>query len=683
MSASITSTASTRPAGKADSVSRRQLLGGMGIGLAGALAAAGIASPALAVASSDGSVAYSDTIAWNAEYDAVIVGFGFAGSAAAISAADNGAGKVLLLEKAPYGDEGGNSRYAEQYVLTWNSAEDGKKYFGIMNEGFADATEDIIDFVAKGGAENMDWLASIGAEDMQVVMDSSRSFAREDLVKTFSEEMVTDLEVGEYVVQREDGTYSYEEYPILPNGEWCNGLCHWRQLGGADKGNKRLWKAVRQAVLDRSDVIDIWLESPAVALIQDPFSKTILGVQVQRNGETVNVRARNGVALTCGSIESSPELMQTYAQREVFYPFGTTYNTGDGLKMAEAAGADIWHTAALSGPWTMPKYPDVDRCYWTGAMARRYTTGYACIHVDGRGKRYFPECGWHHHGHVRMGDTWQNQIVPRVMWAIFDSTADTRGYTKKIDPSVLISADTIEELAGQIELDPTVVAQTVADYNGFCEQGADLEFGRDPRTLQAIAQAPFYAVRLYPCGVNAQAGARRNAKCEVVDPSGTPIPNLYSAGEGGSFWAGVYECGGNVSEALYTGRAVGEALSQPKEEPQAVTLTAVESDPSLSGNDVLDIEGAGTDVELGDGEYLGTGEGLHGAIQVKVAYADGTISAIEVVSQHETAGLTDRVWSEMPAAMVEANSAEVDTVAGATVSSNGLIAAVQDAIAQA
>ena len=61
---------------------------------------------------------------------------------------------------------------------------------------------------------------------------------------------------------------------------------------------------------------------------------------------------------------------------------------------------------------------------------------------------------------------------------------------------------------------------------------------------------------------------------------------------------------------------------------------------------------------------------------------DGKPAAVEIVEQHETEGLTDDVWSLMPTAMVEAGTADVDTVAGATISSNALISAVKDALAQ-
>jgi fumarate reductase flavoprotein subunit len=74
---------------------------------------------------------------------------------------------------------------------------------------------------------------------------------------------------------------------------------------------------------------------------------------------------------------------------------------------------------------------------------------------------------------------------------------------------------------------------------------------------------------------------------------------------------------------------------------------------------------------------------MHGSVKVKVKYANGTIESVEVLEQYETPELTEKVWSDMPAAMVAANSVEVDTIGGATVSSHALISAVTDAIAQA
>ena len=58
-----------------------------------------------------------------------------------------------------------------------------------------------------------------------------------------------------------------------------------------------LYKSVKNAVIKRADKIDVWFESPAVELIQDPDSRIVVGVKVTRNGETRNVRALGGVVV--------------------------------------------------------------------------------------------------------------------------------------------------------------------------------------------------------------------------------------------------------------------------------------------------------------------------------------------------------------------------------------------------
>jgi uncharacterized protein with FMN-binding domain len=665
-------------------VSRRQFLGSAGALFATALGGTALsACTTTAKGVSAGLVPYHESIVWDAEYDAVVVGFGLAGATTAVVAADSGAGKVLLLEKAPYGEEGGNSKVCEQYCLSWDSVEAGVKYMTAMSEGFASATPELIEFMAQGGYENLEFVRSLGLGEIENVLDTSTARSRGKFEETLGPVIYADYEIGEWAVQRDDGSISFGEYPVLPDGTWSNGLSYWGQLGGKDNEEKRLWKGMRQQVIDRADTIDVWLESPATALIQDPQTKTILGVQVNRKGTVVCVRALNGVALTCASYEANKALVETFAQRGETYPIGSLHNTGDGLIMAMSAGAEMWHMNALSGPWLLPKMPDADRCYFFGKMRNRWLAGAECIHVDSRAKRFGAEHGWHKHGHLRVGDTMQSQQLPQQAWGIYNIEADLLGDVSKIDQSLVFAASSPEELAEQIGLDPATLAKTIADYNEYCQSGLDREFLRDPRTLAPLDTGKLQAVRLYPCIVNSQAGPRRNAKCEVLDPEGNPIPGLYSAGELGSFWAGVYECGGNVAECLYTGRAAGAGLTAKKDIPEAVAYTKVESDPSLSGNDLIEAEQGASQVTLGENEYLGTAEGLHGPVRVKVRYREGALENIEIVEQHETPELTKQVWSGMPVAMVTANSTNVDTVSGATTSSHALIKAVEDAISQA
>ncbi len=85
--------------------------------------------------------------------------------------------------------------------------------------------------------------------------------------------------------------------------------------------------------------------------------------------------------------------------------------------------------------------------------------------------------------------------------------------------------------------------------------------------------------------------------------------------------------------------------------------------------------------EATEGELLGEGNGFGGPIKVKVVMDGDKISAVEVLSHGETAGISDPAFSTIPAAIVSAQSADVDVAAGATMSSKGIMEAVKQALA--
>ncbi|MGJ0846963.1 FMN-binding protein [Tissierella praeacuta] len=81
-----------------------------------------------------------------------------------------------------------------------------------------------------------------------------------------------------------------------------------------------------------------------------------------------------------------------------------------------------------------------------------------------------------------------------------------------------------------------------------------------------------------------------------------------------------------------------------------------------------------------DGTYKGTGKGMNGDIEVSVEVKDGKISAVEVLSHEETEGICEPAIEQVTTSIEEKNSTEVDIVAGATNTSNGIIEAVNVAL---
>lgn len=614
-------------------------------------------------------IRYEDTIEWDAEYDVVVIGFGGAGANASMAAAEEGA-RVLLTEKAPEGHEGGNTRYSAQVILNYGSYEGGMSYVEKANEGYDTATQEIRDFIVKGSMGNPEWIKSLGLP-----------------------EMTLDYVLGEY--PEFPGADEAQIYTVK-NPDVTSG--------------KTYWETVRQGVVARKDNITVWFESPAKHLVQDPFTKTVIGVQIERDGKLLNVRAKNGVVMAMGGFENNEEMVENFTQRERMYPLGTTYNTGDGIRMAIEAGADLWHMNALSGPWITIKTDEMDRAFF-GSMSQNLAKNFASIYVGPSGARFMAESGWQRHGHTHYAGNYYSQISTYPMYMIFDETAREAGLvapshfsedlSAEIANGTVIQADTIAELAEKIGVnvdEPTPnVAKTMGPgwddtyrlqglvnqvelYNQFCKEGKDPQFDRRPETLVPIEKAPFYAIELQPAMVNTQGGARRNTECEVLDTEGNTIPHLYSAGEFGSFYAGAYTGGGNLSETMFSGRTAGRNAAKEKEELPTMKIAAAVSNLQTFESDLG--KGSG-DITVGSNEYLGTANGLGGELVVKVTMDGDKIAAVDVVKHSETETVSDPAIEQVPAAIVSANSTEgIDTVSGATITSKAIIAAVEDALSK-
>ncbi len=116
--------------------------------------------------------------------------------------------------------------------------------------------------------------------------------------------------------------------------------------------------------------------------------------------------------------------------------------------------------------------------------------------------------------------------------------------------------------------------------------------------------------------------------------------------------------------------AGGEATqTQPTE------TTAAQETAGSEETEAPEAEGAYT-----DGEYTGSGVGMHSNIEVSVTVEGGKITQIDILSQEETPGLSDPAFEQIPEAIIEAQSTDVDVVTGATMTSQGIIEAVASAL---
>ena len=473
---------------------------------------------------------------WDFEADVVVVGFGAAGVAAAVTAYELDA-KVVILEKAPEGEAGGNTRVAGQGYLNTSSVDKAIAYLTALC-GEYPVPEAMVKVWAEEMGQNNAWLEGLGGDPQEHQHPP----------------------VG-------------IEFPDLPGAD-----CVHKFHDGPVYGYSNTWKRFESLVKERP--IPVYYETPGRALIQHDVSKEILGVQAQQGDRVVNVKARRGVVLTCGGFENNQEMIRNYLPGVPYcYTSGSPYNEGDGITMAMSVGADLWHMNNYAGPSMALKVPDVRTTFSMQALHFSKIIPGGMIVVGPDAKRFTDEKFKTRHGKVPRHGRWLPLATPCPMFMIFDHTLfsaaplydkhPSHGWTQIIErydwsddnraelaKGWIKTADTIAALAAVMGLDAEMLEDTVSCWNGDCEAQHDAAFGRT-LMLEPIVEAPFYAVELSPSMLNTQGGPRRNEKGQIVRPDGAPIPRLYSAGELGSIYSYLYQGTGNIGECLAFGRVSG------------------------------------------------------------------------------------------------------------------------------
>lgn len=597
-------------------------------------------------------------INWDATYDVVVIGFGAAGAMAARFAADNGA-KVLLTDAAPEGHEGGNTRYAGQVVLTAHNLDKIKIYFKQLF-GPIKIDEKILDTYLKGISQIPEYFKKY-------------------------------LDIKDPV--------SYNKVHRDPDFEaFANGLSpEYPEFEGSDTVDlttvhdgyfdASLWKTLRGQVVKREKQIDVWLESPAKHLITDPETNTVIGVQIQRNGQLVNIQAKNGVVMSMGGFENNNDYIQNFIGVPKLKVIGTLYNKGDGIRMAQEVGASLWHMKSFEGfgfdtGFTFEN-PKETRGKFILNPWPALSHGSIFVASD-NGSRYVREDENGRHGHVFEGGSWKNPTVYSHPHLVFDQAqyneikeSSELPYPDFFD--ITVKADSIEQLAEKINADPETLKQTVERFNHFSNDGTDFELNRSADSMRAFDDGPYYAIPLATAMLNTQGGAKRNEKAEVLDANNQPIPHLYSAGEFGGINANQYNGGGNLAECLIFGKIAGENAAAVKHDVNVNPHETSSANHDLGGNDLAS-ESVLSHYTTGKDQYLGVSdEGIGGRVIVRITYPDGQLQKVEVLEEHESEDVGQRAMKQLPETMVERNTYDVDAVTGASTSSRALKSAVKNA----
>ncbi|MGO9286904.1 MAG: FAD-binding protein, partial [Mycobacterium sp.] len=276
----------------------------------------------------------------------------------------------------------------------------------------------------------------------------------------------------------------------------------------------------------------------------------VVGARIVRDGARLNVEARKGVLLAAGGFGHNADMRRRYSgdqPNEAQWSIANAGDTGEVLQTAMGLGAK---TDLLDEAWWLPSVFIANG----GTTAASLGSGRqrpGAIYVDSAGRRFCNESN----SYVEVGKAmYANKAVP--CWMVFDDgyvrryVAGANPLKRRLPLELIASgavkrADTIGDLARQIEVPADALARTVQRFNDFAAKGLDPDFGRgqsayndclgDPgyrpnAAIGPLERAPFYATKVHPADVGTCGGVITNEHAQVLDEHDRVIDGLYATG---------------------------------------------------------------------------------------------------------------------------------------------------------
>lgn len=452
--------------------------------------------------------------------DVVVIGAGGAGLAAAVSAHQNGA-KVLVLEKMP--KVGGNTIISGAAYNAVDPKRQGKagiedsieKHYTQTYEGGDKlGNPELIRTLVENAYPGIEWLESMGMK--------------------FKDDIFTVL----------GALWPRSHKPVEPLGTgYINTYMNY--------------------INAHSDGIEVMLNTKVTELIVE--NGKVTGVKAENAEGSVIAMANKGVVVATGGFGANIEMRDKYNKMWPSLTKIKTTNhpgaTGDGMWMADKIGAN------LIGMEQIQLLPMGDPV--TGSLSGNIEQGVENrIFVNKDGNRFVDEGA---RRDVMTKALFQQKDTS--MWVVLDKHSYPTGSTKNnfnetIDQLVAegraFKADTLEDLAKQIGVDPANLVKSVDTFNQAVEKKTEDPFGR---TLFAdkIDTAPFYAGARVPTVHHTMGGIEINTSAQVLDKSGKIIPGLYAAGETTGGIHGSNRLGGNaIPDTVVFGKIAGESAAAGK-----------------------------------------------------------------------------------------------------------------------
>ncbi len=479
----------------------------------------------------------------------VVVGAGNAAMCAALAAHEGGA-RVLVLERAPEAEAGGNSRFTAGAI---RFAYDGVDDLRALMPDLTDAEVEVTDFGTYTEAQFYADLCRISDYRCDPDLADMLVTRSKDTLMWMASHGVRFAPIWGRQAFKVDGRFTF----------W-GGLTV-ESVGGGEG----LVESLR-AALNRNQ-IDLWHETAARSLLTDD-SGAVRGVRVRRSVRVIDVEC-SAVVLAAGGFQANAEWRTRYLGPgwDLAKVRGTRFNTGDGIAMALDIGAmpyGNWSGAhAVAWDYNAPEFGDLA----VGDGFQKHSYPFSIV-LNQDGQRFVDEgADFRNYTYARYG----REILAQPghsAWQVFDASTDHLLRDEyRIRQVTKVTADSIEELCARMEDVHTERAlATISEFNA----AVDRSVGFDPNVLDGrrtrglspdktnwampIETPPFTAFRV-TCGLTFTFGGLRvdETGC-VIDTDLRPIKGLYAAGElvGGLFY-GNYPGGSGLSAGAVFGRLAG------------------------------------------------------------------------------------------------------------------------------
>ncbi|MCR2800398.1 MULTISPECIES: FAD-dependent tricarballylate dehydrogenase TcuA [unclassified Microbacterium] len=481
------------------------------------------------------------------KYDVVVVGGASAGYAAAVAASHAGAERVLVIEKAPRDEVGGNCRFSKMGFRVVHDGTD--DLFELLN---SDQQEEL-----KGRFKVRPYTKEDFASDLNRV---TKGLMDPELARTLVEDSRDAIdwmtELGhkwlawQTPVDR-DGILEFPPGTVLgPVGGGLGLVEQWIKIGDELGIELRTGTRVSGILGDSNRVHGVVVDGP--------------------DGRT-EIEAK-AVILASGGFQASAERRARYLPpgSDLMKVRGSRHNTGEVLDMAVQLGADT------SGQWQGGHASPIDASapnVEVDNKVNRYAYPYG-ISVNTNGERFFDESERHRtYTYAKTG--WAVSRQPDgIAYQIYDQQA-TALFPDAYRSATPYQADSIAELAEKIGIDPVALERTVSEYNDSVNVAVTydptVEDGRNAQGLVPphsnwalpIEKGPFLAYAVTGAITFSFGGVKTNADGQVLNTSQKPIKGLYANGDiVGMFYHNYPSTSGMTRNVVFGGRAGAHAATE-------------------------------------------------------------------------------------------------------------------------